>query len=71
MKDKTMTTRVFRIVPRDARGEVCSNTTFTIDVKAAAVAFFDGADVSVANAEFTACGVVFSTALKDLSLDEG
>jgi hypothetical protein len=65
-----MTTRVFRIVPRDYRGDVCGNTIFTIDVKAAAAAFFDGDDVSVANAEFEACGVVFSTALKDLSVEK-
>jgi hypothetical protein len=66
-----MTTRVFKIVPTNYSGEVCGNTIFTIDVKAAAIAFFEGDDVSVANAEFEACGVVFSTSPEDLFVDEG
>jgi hypothetical protein len=70
MKDKTMTTRVFKIIPTNCWGEVCGNTIFTIDVKTAAISFFDGDDVSVADAEFKACGVVFSTALKDLSVEK-
>jgi hypothetical protein len=65
-----MTTRVFRIVPRDYSGGVCGNTIFTQDVKSAAAAFFDGDMVFVADVEFKPCGVVFSTALKDLSLEK-
>jgi hypothetical protein len=66
-----MTTCVFQIIPINYSGEVCGNTIFTQDVKAAAAAFFDGDLVYTADVDFKACGVVFSTSPEDLFVDEG
>jgi hypothetical protein len=66
-----MTTRVFKIVPTNYSGEVCGNTTFTINANTASAAFFDGDMVYVADMAFKACGVVFSTSPEDLFVDEG
>jgi hypothetical protein len=54
-----MTTRIFRIVPMDSSGNVCSNTIFTEDASRAAAAVFDGDDVSIAEVDFERCEVAF------------